>query len=162
MDRNIRSVHFVRCFFFYHHFLPRRKPIIKLNTWFYETNATGKNAGADMTASPDQGSEAVAASGRQGEKHRFYELWKELIMKNTFTYCLTRNTSRLYVNRFDAYDRESMVSYSVLIRFIKRQYNCWLCCQFVVKMLSKPQMSAKLSPFKRTQSTKKARFLGLF
>ena len=32
----------------------------------------------------------------------------------------------------------------------------------VVKMLSKPQMGAKLSPFKRTQSTKKARFLGLF
>ena len=37
-----------------------------------------------------------------------------------------------------------------------------LYCQFVVKMLSKPQMSAKSSPFKRTQGTKKARSLGLF
>ena len=35
------------------------------------------------------------------------------------------------------------------------------CCQFVVKMLSKPQMGAKRSLPKQTQGTKKARFLGL-
>jgi hypothetical protein len=49
----------------------------KLNTWFYVTNATGISAGADMTGSPDQGSEAVAASGRRGDKHPLHGPRKE-------------------------------------------------------------------------------------
>ena len=74
MDRNVHSVRFVRCFFFYHHLLPRRKLITEAEHLGLFANAAGISADADMTAPPDQGNETVAASGRQGEKHRFYEL----------------------------------------------------------------------------------------
>ena len=36
------------------------------------------------------------------------------------------------------------------------------CCQFVVKMLSKPRTGEKMSPFMRTQDAKKPEFSGFF